>query len=348
MPWFCGKYNFSNQDNKQQNNKYSFQVFNFELSYDLQYLAIFGKIIRSKYYAQRGTLGQKRIYFRIKLFKIKIQAIIIESSLQCNDFYYTNYHISGDCWDSYLIIDLQKKKEYIFKNLEGQKFFIQKMDTINSIYLYGKMRKCSIKRNLYQIRFQSHVIFQIIFINACLDQHRVIRIYQFILKIVKLLNKEKNKLILTHNKSFFKTTLQLKKRMPKEQIQCLITKQWQIIKKNKISIWKFWLCLTLNLQTQIIENQINHFQITLFDFSRGTSKEISYLIKSKYNNSHQISEQSVKLNQMLHNKIKSNTQNNQINKYLNLISGNPFYFIFTNRRQLEDFYANIYKKIFCC
>ncbi|CAD8142201.1 unnamed protein product [Paramecium pentaurelia] len=155
----------------------------------------------------------------LELFKIKIQAIIIESSLKCNDFYYTNYHISGDCWDSYLINDIQKSN---FKNLDEQQFFIFTMDTINSLYLYGKMRKCFMsiqirKRNLHQIRFQTHVIFQIIFIHACLDQHRVIRIYQFILKIVKLLNKEKNKLILNHNKSFQKTTLQLKKRMPKEE-----------------------------------------------------------------------------------------------------------------------------------
>ncbi|CAD8205753.1 unnamed protein product [Paramecium pentaurelia] len=297
------KYNFNNQDNKQQHNNNGFRVFVFGLSYDLKYLAVAEKIISSQHNPYRVKQVYQQFYFRIKLFETKLSTIIIESSLQHIDFYYINFIFSRDSnflfwqgsWDSYLIIDIQKKKNTSLKIFQKENHFLFFKWKQLKVYIYGKMRKyfMSIQSRSICNKKKKFILNSILicYISNHFYQTQNYTNIQFILEIVKLLHQEKYKLMIDYNKSFLKTTLQLKKRIYKEQNVLSSGKLVRRIKnlfgnsgyvyQDEHGIYKH---VIFN-----IENPINHYQIKIFDFSRGTFKEISYQIKSKYNNNLQIS-----------------------------------------------------------
>ncbi|CAK79198.1 unnamed protein product (macronuclear) [Paramecium tetraurelia] len=286
-----------------------FHIFDFGLSYDLQYMAIFEDKTRKSYNQSRRTKGSQKSDLRVKLLDIKSNSVVFESSLLCKGFLHINFHFSLDShylicqgyWDGYLVIDIQEKKEFIFKNKEDQDFILQ-MDSINSYYL--NRNKKILKINAEQINLQQeiHLKFNfqyIIYFKSFLQQFALVstELFQYIMylencKVIKQIKKQvdvRTELIIFQSYVIIEqenayqteyTVRLLHSGRLVRRIKDLLQSSGNVC-QDEFGIYKYSF---LN-----DESPNNHYKIKIFDFLRGISKEIYYRYDSQNNKYYQIS-----------------------------------------------------------
>ncbi|CAD8115241.1 unnamed protein product [Paramecium sonneborni] len=337
---FMWAYEFNNEDkydkskeeiqseNKQLDSFNNFfHIFDFGLSYDLSYIVIFEDKIRKQNNTSRRIKGRQRSDLRIKLLEVKSCRVVFQSSLLCRGFYHINFHFSRDSnflicqgyWDSYLVIDIQQKKEFIFKNLEESCFIFQ-MDTISNLYIQRNKKIFHVnleelneqqEKDIY-IRFNFEII---LYFKSFLLKFALIstELFQYIIylqnyKVIKLRKKFteiRTQLIIFQNclmieqenihETEYSTRLLHSGKLLR-RIKNLFAHSGNIYQdQNGIFKYSF-----LN-----IENLNNHSQIKVFDFLRGISKEIFYSNDTQYKNDYLISKFS---NQFIFTMILSDLQ----------------------------------------
>ncbi|CAD8093701.1 unnamed protein product [Paramecium primaurelia] len=289
-----------------------FHIFDFGLSHDLQYLAIFEDKIRKKNNTSRRFKGNQKSDLRIKLYEVKSNKVIFESSLLCRGFLNINFHFSKDskfliCQgysDGYLIIDIQQKKEFLFNNLEETCFIFQ-MDTINSYYINKNNKIFHI--NVEQINLQQekeiYLKFNfkfILYFKSFLMKFALIstELFQYIIYLenCKVIKQRKKQTDVRKQLIIFKNCLIIEQEdIYETEYSVRLLNSGKLLRRiknlvgNSGNISQDDYGVYKNSFLSIEDNNLQ--QIKIFDFLRGNSKQISYIINSQHKDLYQISKQ---------------------------------------------------------
>ncbi|CAD8108955.1 unnamed protein product [Paramecium primaurelia] len=299
-------------DDKQYDNFNDFfRIFDFGLSYDLQYLAIFEDKIRKQNNPSRRIKGKQKSDLRIKLYEVKSNKVVFESSLLCRGFLHINFHFSKDSnflicqgyWDGYLIIDIQQKKEYVFKNLEETSFIFQ-MDTINSYYIIKNNKIFNINAEQINQQQEKEIYLKfnfnlILYFKSFLQKFALIstELYQYIIYLenCKVLKQRKKQIDVRTQLIIFKNFLIIEQEDHHEtEYTVRLLHSGKLLRRIKnlfgnTGNLSYDECGVYKNSFQNIETLSNYQQIKIFDFLRGNYKQISYRINSQHKDSHQIS-----------------------------------------------------------
>ncbi|CAD8191728.1 unnamed protein product [Paramecium pentaurelia] len=301
------------QSNERQYDNFDdfFHIFDFGLSYDLQYLAIFEEKIRKQNNISGRIKRRQKSDLRIKLYEVKSNRVVFESSLLQRGFLNINFHFSQDsnflicqgCWDGYLIIDIQQQKEFIFNNVEDT-YLICQMDTINSYYLNKDKKIFHINVEQINQKQEKEIYLKfnfnfILYFKSFLQKFALIstELYQYIIylencKIIKQRKKQTD--FLTQLIIFKNCIIIEQENIHETEYSVRLLHSGKLLRRIKnlygdsgnISYNEFGVYKNSFLK---IENQINHYQIKIFDLLRGNPKEISYRINSQPNDNYEIS-----------------------------------------------------------
>ncbi|CAD8170481.1 unnamed protein product [Paramecium octaurelia] len=302
---------FKYLSDEQQQNIFDecFHIFDFGLSYDLQYMVIFEDKVKKLINQSRRTKGRLRSDLRLKLFDIKSNSVVFESSILCRGFLLVNFHFSQDShyllcqgyWDGYLLIDIHQKKEFIFKNLEDTHDILQ-MDTINSYYLYRNNKLLHINAEQFNLQKEINLKLNfkyILYFKSFLSKFALLStdLFQYVIylencKVIKQNKKQEavkteqiifqNYLIIEQeniNQTEYTVRLLHSGRLVR-RVKDLFQSSGNVC-QDEFGIYKY--------SFFEFERLNNLYKIQIFDFLRGISKLIHYRIDSQQHEHTQIS-----------------------------------------------------------